>query len=140
MNKIPNILNPEAVNEILGADVAIQTPGMRGAVRWPTGVRPFGMLAGQTVFIESTPEGDWWRAPTSEERQAKRNAEREAEEERERVALAAHDELLRTATGLRRAVLELHAPEDGGCAGCESCCCSPTWPCDTYTLARDWEE
>lgn len=139
-NVPPNWLSPQAINEVLGAGVAMETPGARGVVRFPTGVRPFGVMAGHTVLVESTPDGDWWRSPTSEERRAEWQAKYEEENARERAAVAAHDELVQSATGLRKAMLELHAPEDGGCAGCESCCCSPTWPCSTYALARGWPE
>lgn len=132
----PNFLNPEAINEVL------ETPGRGGVVRFPTGVRPFGMLASHTVLVESTPEGDWWRAPTSEERAAEWEAEREAERVQERAIIAAHGERVATATGLRRAVLELHAPDEYGlCQGCVTDCCAPkVSDCPTYTLARDWQE
>jgi hypothetical protein len=140
MNDIPNWLNPAAINAVLNAEAAFETPGARGVVKFPSGVRPFGMLAGHTVLVESTPEGDWWRAPTSAERQAEWRAKHDAEQARERAAIAAHDELVRSATGLRKNVLQLHAPEDGGCAGCDACCCASVWPCRTYALARDWQE
>jgi hypothetical protein len=59
----------------------------------------------------------------------------------------AHDALIAEATGLRRAVLELHGPgrEPYGweprCDGCESEGYEseqPTFPCSTYVLARDF--
>lgn len=95
-----------------------------------------------SVFVESTPEGDWWRMPTSEERHAQWNAEADAERAQERAIVAAHGDLVANATGLRRAVLELHAPDEYGlCQGCVSDCCGPkVSECPTYTLARDWPE
>jgi hypothetical protein len=61
---------------------------------------------------------------------------------------AQHALVLTTATGLRRAVLELHGPIDRGefansadCRGCEFDGMEaepPRFPCSTYELARDW--
>jgi hypothetical protein len=67
-----------------------------------------------------------------------------------RVEALAHDGHLASSEGLRRAVLELHAPKfsfsdrDHHFPYCEGC--DPgTWaeepsdfPCATYLLARDW--
>jgi len=61
----------------------------------------------------------------------------------------AHNALVVQATGLRRRILELHAPDiDYGEAWCRGCDSgeddydynSPHFPCSTYALARDWEE
>lgn len=95
-----------------------------------------------TVFVESTPEGDWWRTPTNEESLAAWRVKQEAERGRERALIAEHAELMATATGLRRAVLELHAPDENGyCTGCETDCCAPKLSdCTTYALARGWPE
>ena len=58
---------------------------------------------------------------------------------------ASHD----IATGLRRAVMELHSPRFGefgttaDCGGCEFGGWEgepPNWPCSTYTLAAEWTE
>jgi hypothetical protein len=82
-----------------------------------------------------------------------RTADR-AEYERSRVqhhaaTSAAHDALIAEATGLRRAVLELHGPErepygwEPRCHGCESAGWEseqPEFPCSTYVLARDFRE
>jgi len=70
---------------------------------------------------------------------------REAEQAAERDEVeAAHSAALAGSSGLRRAVLELHAPtfgEFGAKPRC-SCCYNPDydddWPCETYVLARDW--
>lgn len=60
---------------------------------------------------------------------------------------AEHSRNLEGATGLRRAILEMHAPEmdypsDATCKGCyvdEGCGCEGAhFPCSTYALARDW--
>lgn len=141
-NRIPNWLRPKEINEILGVDVAFETPGARATVRFPPGVRPFGMMAGHTVLVESTPEGDWWRRPTSEESLAASRVKWEAERERERALIAEHAQLMATATGLRRAVLELHAPDENGyCTGCETDYDAPKLSdCTTYALARGWLE
>lgn len=65
--------------------------------------------------------------------------------ERDKVE-AAHSAALAGETGLRRAILELHAPTPadahiGANLRC-SCCYNPDydddWPCETYVLARDW--
>lgn len=95
-----------------------------------------------TVFVESTPEGDWWRTPTNEESLAAWRVKQEAERERERALIAEHAQLMTTATGLRRAVLEIHAPDEYGlCRGCETDCCAPKLSdCTTYALARGWPE
>lgn len=70
-------------------------------------------------------------------------------EARERAdILAKHAEVSAAAHGLRRAVLELHAPKvfySSGlyCGGCEfnGCEAEPfEFPCSTYVLARDWPE
>ncbi len=49
------------------------------------------------------------------------------------------------ASGLRRAVLELHRPtferlsSEPGCKCCYDSEWGPVdWPCETYVLARDW--
>jgi hypothetical protein len=141
-NQIPNFIRPEEINEILNADVAFETPGARATVRFPTGVRPFGMMAGHTVLVESTPDGDWWRRPTNEESLAAWRAKREVECDAERALIAEHAQLMATATGLRRAVLEIHCPDEYGlCQGCETDCCAPKLSdCTTYALARGWPE
>lgn len=83
--------------------------------------------------------------PTDEDRERwrKRAEERAAEY---RAALARHDELLATTTGLRHAILGLHAPvpksygDEHECRGCELNGYDaehPDWPCRTYELARD---
>lgn len=90
-----------------------------------------------------TPRTREQRHADEEAARVRRAAERRATEE-------AHAATLTTATGLRRAILELHAPTwfdhshvgGGHCGGCEF---EPNyegeaidWPCQTYTLARDW--
>lgn len=84
--------------------------------------------------------GDWTQAESYWQRKAE---EREARQWRE---LAEHHHRMVFATGLRRAVLELHAPsvEDAYaypvCRGCDADgydCEPPEWPCRTYVLARD---
>jgi hypothetical protein len=66
--------------------------------------------------------------------------------ERDKVE-AAHSAVLAGATGLRRAILELHAPtfeEFGAKPSCSGCYDSDyghdDWPCETYVLARDYPE
>ena len=60
--------------------------------------------------------------------------------------VVAHVELVATATGLRRAVLELHGPERGTsrilCASCQDDWVeyAADFQCPTYVLARDWPE
>lgn len=69
---------------------------------------------------------------------------RRAAEQAER--LAAHGVLVATTVGLRRAVVELHAPATsvGGdlvCHGCDAGSYAeenPEWPCSTYRLAAGW--
>jgi hypothetical protein len=58
---------------------------------------------------------------------------------------AEHLEIVFPATGLRRAILELHGPSEMGpyiaCAACEGYDGGfLPFPCDTYILARDWGE
>ncbi len=74
-----------------------------------------------------------------------RDAERVAE--RDKVE-AAHSAVLAEATGVRRAILELHSPTPAAAhiyatIVC-SCCYNPDydddWPCETYVLARDFPE
>lgn len=86
-----------------------------------------------------TPEQ--WAAELAERRRVreiKRAAER-AEAE------AAHVAALADSRGLRRAVLELHAPtftaigSNPGCSHCQdSEFGADDWPCETYVLARDF--
>lgn len=70
---------------------------------------------------------------------------REAEED-ERQIRATHQELVTAASGLRKAVLELHGPGPGryyeGCAECDGEGMSNfvEHPCRTYVLARDWRD
>jgi len=90
-----------------------------------------------------------WYALTPEQKAAEiaaRRRVRDAERAAERYkAEFAHYKALADATGLRRAVLELHAPtfeEFGSSPGC-SCCYdseygADDWPCETYVLARDF--
>jgi hypothetical protein len=65
---------------------------------------------------------------------------------RNSVVVVAHVELVSAATGLRRAVLELHGPERGTnrilCASCQADWedYAADFPCPTYILARDWED
>jgi hypothetical protein len=78
-------------------------------------------------------------------------AEYAAERARQELAfrnspeVVAHVELVAAATGLRRAVLELHGPERGTnrtlCASCQADWedYAADFPCETYELARDWE-
>jgi hypothetical protein len=73
-----------------------------------------------------------------------RDAERAAGRDK---AEFAHYKALADSLGLRRAVLELHAPmfEEFGakprCSGCyDSDYGHDDWPCETYVLARDWTE
>lgn len=83
--------------------------------------------------------------PTPEDREQVRS--RQAEREREQAEqLSAHEQRLQHATGLRRAVLELHGPsvEESYvypvCHGCDADGYDvepPEWPCRTYALARD---
>ncbi len=77
-------------------------------------------------------------------REAERAAERAAEHDE---VEAAHSAALTDATGLRRAILELHAPTFGEfgakprCSGCyDSDYGHDAWPCETYVLARDWTQ
>lgn len=109
----------------------------RPQLRYPTGT-PEGKTGPYTVFVESTPDGDWWRMPTSEESFAAWQAKNAAEREQTSLLIAEHAELMATATGLRRAVLEIHAPDEYGlCQGCETDCCAPSLSdCTTYALAR----
>ena len=74
---------------------------------------------------------------------------RDAEQVAERDKFeAAHSAALTAATGLRRAILELHSPTPAAAhiyatIVC-SCCYNPDydddWPCETYVLARDFPE
>jgi hypothetical protein len=75
----------------------------------------------------------------------RRRAEREAEQERQ---LAWHPDLLASASGVRRAVAELHAPDEDPayaypiCRGCDAAGYDvepPEWPCRTYVLVRDYD-
>jgi hypothetical protein len=99
------------------------------------------------VWIPVSPElyDAMTREPTDDERAeyTRRREEREAEQRRQ---LDEHAHRMVTATGLRRAVLELHAPsvEDSYaypvCRGCDADGYDwepPEWPCSTYVLARD---
>lgn len=80
--------------------------------------------------------------PTPEERERWRRRAAEADQER-RARLLRHDQLIATATGLQRAVLELHAPVPGAREVCEGCDIDgyeaepPEWPCRTWALAAD---
>ncbi len=59
---------------------------------------------------------------------------------------AAHGAALAGATGLRRAILELHSPTQDDLDDWLTCSACPPdtvygaaeWPCETYVLARDW--
>lgn len=63
---------------------------------------------------------------------------------RNSLEVVAHVQLVAAATGLRRAVLELHGPERGTsrtfCASCQADWedYAADFPCPTYILARDW--
>jgi len=90
-----------------------------------------------------------WYALTPEQQEAEiavrrrvRDAERAAERDK---ADAAHCKAFVHASGLRRAVLELHAPTFeylGSSPACSSCYDgeygADDWPCETYVLARDF--
>jgi hypothetical protein len=60
--------------------------------------------------------------------------------------VAAHEAILGAASGLRLAVLELHAPQrdDPGPPNCGVCFNSHGYefqfPCPTYILGRDWSD
>jgi len=93
----------------------------------------------------------WWYALTPEQKAAEvaeRQRVREIKRAAERAeAEAAHTAALAESAGLRRAVLELHAPtfegfgSTPGCSHCEdSEWGSDGWPCETYVLARDYPE
>lgn len=79
----------------------------------------------------------------------RRREQRAVAAKAKRRAIAEHDERVAAATGLRRAVLELHGPDRAPDADpcetlCEGCDYSGyesdagAWPCRTYTLARDY--
>jgi len=90
-----------------------------------------------------------WYALTPEQKAAEiaahhrvRDAELVAERDK---AEFAHYKALADSLGLRRAVLELHAPTFtgiGSIPGCSHCedseWGSDDWPCETYVLARDF--
>lgn len=96
------------------------------------------------------PEG--WvhhRVPTHAERMAERSRKRVEFEAEARGIIIAHEDLVGSSDGLRRAVLEMHAPEPEerenyvGCAKCMQSSyeeCAEPFPCSTYTLARGWPE
>lgn len=86
-----------------------------------------------------------FRTPTDEEREQARL--RQVEDRLDRAQQQAeHEARVQRATGLRRAVLELHAPVHEVayrglvCHGCDADGYEvepPGWPCRTYELARD---
>lgn len=97
--------------------------------------------------------GDMFRPLSPEERAQRIEATRARRAEREAAAVAAereHADRVAGASGLRRAVLELHGPQrvsytlaELSCNGCEygGHDGEPVeFPCSTYTLARDWND
>lgn len=82
--------------------------------------------------------------------EAARDAELADKRRQRHQVMAAHQEACIQATGLRRAILHLHAPKEDDpnsvhmvCAGCETATnwdYPPNFPCPTYVLARDWRE
>lgn len=88
------------------------------------------------------------RTRASDAKRAEHAAERARLEAafRNSPEVVAHVELVAAASGLRRAVLELHGPERGTsrilCASCQDDWVeyAADFPCVTYVLARDWSE
>lgn len=78
--------------------------------------------------------------------EAVHKAERDEEFRRIDLVVAAHEELVAGAAGLRRSILELHAlqrydPYDPNCGICfNSHGYEFNFPCPTYVLARDWSD
>jgi len=75
---------------------------------------------------------------------AQRQAELDLKRQRNGVTLAIHQAVVGSASGLRRAILELHHPvrddpDEPDCKECSDDYGIP-FPCDTYVLARDWED
>jgi hypothetical protein len=86
------------------------------------------------------------RPPTADE-QRQYVSRREARQREVAAQLAQHEALVQQATGLRKAVLELHGlREDYGSLECEGCDFAgyegepAEWPCRTYELARDFQD
>jgi len=82
----------------------------------------------------------------TDEQRAEHQRRREQREAEQRRQLSEHVHRMVFATGLRRAILELHAPreEDSyACPVCRGCDADgydwepPEWPCRSYALARD---
>jgi hypothetical protein len=81
------------------------------------------------------------------ERQRRIKADRASKLAELAAERAAHAERVAAASGLRRAVMVQHAPEEATCAGPYNGCSICEWngdypasyPCPAYELARDWE-
>lgn len=90
-------------------------------------------------------EQDYLRVRAELDKAAQEEQDRLDAERREewRLIQIAHAALVRGTSGLRRAVLEQHAPHDGyrfpTCSDCDGGAYEEVrFPCPTYTLARDW--
>jgi hypothetical protein len=79
---------------------------------------------------------------------AAEKAQRQAELDIKRLhndgIVAAHEAAVEAASGLRRAIFELHRPvrDDPYEPNCKECSddYGISFPCDTYVLARDWQD
>jgi hypothetical protein len=87
------------------------------------------------------------RGELTEQEKAEDRAGRERQAAQRAAKLAEHQRRMETATGLRRAVLELHGPAESSspwleCGGCDYAGYEaepPIWPCRTYRLVAEWE-
>lgn len=103
----------------------------------------------ELAFALSRLWGPDTRTPEQKAADEKRWQEMDAERKRaDQAELNAHGERMAAATGLRRAILELHAPQryESGRLHCDGCDMdgyeveAPDFPCRTYTLAAEASE
>lgn len=103
-------------------------------------------VAADVVFRATSPDGQWVESVQGWWRSYEAMYARDVEEAKTQLVtvVAEHRTLVDSASGLRRAILESHSPDEGvrspRCRDCSGAAYEEVdFPCTTYILARDWE-
>lgn len=82
-----------------------------------------------------------FRAALEQEQRRSLERRRQEHDEKRRRIWATHRGVVDAASGLRKAIFELHGPYERDASQCQECSDEGTYvefPCPTYVLTRDW--
>jgi hypothetical protein len=103
-------------------------------------------VAEDVIFRATSLDGQWAESVQGSWREYEAMYARDVAEAKAQMVTvrAEHRALVGSASGLRRAILESHSPDEGvrspRCRDCSGAAYEEVdFPCTTYILARDWE-